>query len=261
MFGTIGVQCPYCGVQAKIRPLPPGILITGLCPRCKKAIAIFCGQVLVLDKNTMKNGFPDDRREHIISVLTGFLLTEIESKDEDLLPSNQRLGVSDENAGGVLIPTRVQCPHCQARGEISVSPVEAMIIGPCPGCRKSIVIFCSKALALDEEIMKNGSMGNRKEHLRKVLTEFLRERVENCLSAPQYLVVIGPFRHSEEDFDHSPEGRDHGEIPPSGQQPPPISDAELERFTKVELGRLDDKDFFKRVFETPPTPPDDDEEE
>ena len=56
---------------------PVGAIIIGPCPQCNELVVVFCGHVLALDKETMESGATDDRREHLLSVLTEFLQDRI----------------------------------------------------------------------------------------------------------------------------------------------------------------------------------------
>ena len=135
----------------------------------------------------------------------------------------------------------VECPHCGARGQIMIPPIGAIIIGPCPQCSELVVIFCGHVLALDKETMENGSTEDRREHLMSVLTEFLQDRIAKLLSDDVEMI--------EEEIDETNE-----EIGPDPSEPKdqskPISQPEFERFVDVDLKLLDNKAYFKSVFET-----------
>jgi len=126
----------------------------------------------------------------------------------------------------------VQCPHCGARGQIMVPPVGAIIIGPCPQCSELVVVFCGHVLALDKEIMENSSTENRREHLLSILTGFLQDRIAKLLSDDEGNPVDTSGVEENQAAEVSP-----------------ISQMELERFTDVDLKLLDNKAYFKSVFE------------
>ena len=73
MLSLIKVECPHCGARGQIMVPPVGALIIGPCPQCNELVVVFCGNVLALDKETMENGTTDDRRDHLMEVLTDFL--------------------------------------------------------------------------------------------------------------------------------------------------------------------------------------------
>ena len=141
----------------------------------------------------------------------------------------------------------VQCPHCGARGQIMVPPVGAIIIGPCPQCNELVVVFCGHVLPLDKETMENGTTEDRRDHLLQVLTEFLQERIVKLLS-DDLEFEEGEFRDPA-----SLESGSQAEAASSGEadepQANPISQTEFERFTDVDLKLLDNKAYFKSVFE------------
>jgi hypothetical protein len=58
--------------------LPPvGTIIVGPCPECQELVVVFCGNVLPLNKETMLNGAVQEKREHMMAVLTQFLRERI----------------------------------------------------------------------------------------------------------------------------------------------------------------------------------------
>lgn len=130
-----------------------------------------------------------------------------------------------------------------------VPPVGAIIIGPCPQCNDLVVVFCGHVLALDKAIMENGETQDRREHLLGVLTEFLQSRIARLLSDE------ADFQESEFDGDGLPEGEliaqtsESDVNAPRQSQDNPISQTELERFTDVDLKLLDNKAYFKSVFD------------
>lgn len=88
MLSLIEVQCPHCGARGQIMVPPIGAIIIGPCPQCSELVVIFCGHVLALDKDIMESGTTDDRREHLMLVLTEFLqdrIAKLLSDDVELL--------------------------------------------------------------------------------------------------------------------------------------------------------------------------------
>ena len=73
MLSLIEVQCPHCGARGQIMIPPVGSIIIGPCPQCEELVVVFCGHVLPLDKQLMESGTVDDRRDHLLTALTGFL--------------------------------------------------------------------------------------------------------------------------------------------------------------------------------------------
>ena len=129
-----------------------------------------------------------------------------------------------------------------------VPPVGAIIIGPCPQCKEMVVVFCGQVLALDKDVMENGSADERKEHLLSVLTEFLDDRIGKMMEA-------APTEEGamSEDFDVPSDqagGESESESPEERkvQQQVVISQSEFDRFLEVDLNLLDNKAYFKSVF-------------
>jgi len=58
--------------------LPPvGAIIVGPCPECQGLVVVFCGQVLALQKDVMTSGSTQERRQHLLAVLSSFLKDRI----------------------------------------------------------------------------------------------------------------------------------------------------------------------------------------
>ncbi len=83
---------------------PVGAIIIGPCPQCNELVVVFCGHVLALDKETMENGSTDDRREHLLSVLTEFLhdrIAKLLSDDVEMIDGEVgEEGAEDYGASG-----------------------------------------------------------------------------------------------------------------------------------------------------------------
>ena len=142
----------------------------------------------------------------------------------------------------------VQCPHCSARGHIMIPPVGAIIIGPCPQCRKLVVVFCGHVLPLDRGLMESGSVEERGDHLLSVLTQFLQERVSKLLSGetPMEEGEMGDYYETPSE---GPEGNPEASESEKPSERGEISQSEFESFMDVDLKLLDNTAYFKSVFE------------
>lgn len=101
MLSLIEVQCPHCSAKGQIVVPPVGSIIIGPCPQCKELVVVFCGQVLALDKVTMEDGSLEDRREHVVGVLTEFLQDRVHKlmEDQELLEAH----ALDDGDGETLV--------------------------------------------------------------------------------------------------------------------------------------------------------------
>lgn len=142
----------------------------------------------------------------------------------------------------------VKCPHCGAHGQIMLPPVGTIIIGPCPECQGLVVVFCGHVLPLAKEIMVQGTISEKREHLVSVLTEFIRERVEFMI-AEEGATDDATTSDGAEAEDVEPAKR---AVPPDEKSArvvhAPISDEEIRSFSRVELKLLDNSDYFKTIF-------------
>lgn len=128
----------------------------------------------------------------------------------------------------------VSCPKCKASGRLEMPSAGALPIGPCPKCSEPVVIFLGQALALDKRTMEKGSLEQQEKHLLEVFDAFLKRRVR------QLLENAGGYG------DHSEAITNGGSPENSGT---PISQKELENFADTDLKLLDNRDYFKSVFE------------
>ena len=73
MLSMIEVTCPHCGTKGQIMLPPMSTIIVGPCPECQGLVVVFCGNALSLDNDIMLHGSVEERREHLMGVLTDFL--------------------------------------------------------------------------------------------------------------------------------------------------------------------------------------------
>ena len=145
----------------------------------------------------------------------------------------------------------VTCPHCGAKGRIMAPPLGAIIFGPCPECQEMVVIFCGQALPLDKTIMTQGSEADKKEHLLEAIGLYLHDRIDQLFSGEAQETL----EHAESPAEETPEaeaGEEPQESAPhflSTAAAAAISDSELDTFRNIELRLIDNKEYFRAVFE------------
>ena len=144
----------------------------------------------------------------------------------------------------------VTCPHCGAHGQIMLPPVGTIIVGPCPECQGLVVVFCGHVLALKKETMLQGTSEEKREHMLSVLTEFLKERVNQMIGEETVGAQESPApSECKESLENASVG-----ITPAEQalaqrrSKSPITNQEFTTFANVELKLLDNKDYFKSIF-------------
>lgn len=142
----------------------------------------------------------------------------------------------------------VKCPHCGAHGQIMLPPVGTIIIGPCPECQGLVVVFCGHVLPLAKEVMARGSIAEKRDHLLSVLTQFIRERVELMIAEESASDEAGTPTDSETEQGTSSTNVGATESKPQRIVHAPITDEEMQAFSRIELKRLDDSNYFKTIF-------------
>ena len=73
MLSMIDVKCPHCGACGQIMVPPLGAIIVGPCPQCTEMVMVFCGRTLPLDKGLLTGASSEEKRDHVMDMLTGFL--------------------------------------------------------------------------------------------------------------------------------------------------------------------------------------------
>jgi hypothetical protein len=92
MFG-VKVICPHCGAEGIVMLPPIGATIFGPCPECLGPVMIFQGNALKLDRQIMKTGTIEAKRQHFLEVATEFL------KDKFAEMITEENGFGDQTVG------------------------------------------------------------------------------------------------------------------------------------------------------------------
>ena len=135
----------------------------------------------------------------------------------------------------MLSLVHIQCPHCGVVGKMIIPPGGTIIIGPCPKCSELVAIFCGEALALNKEIMLNGTNEEKEQHLLTVIRDFIENEIAETIhqSFEEKDDVIPPLQPDEN---------------LTTPRRALISLDELQDFRNQELPLLDDPAYFHTVF-------------
>jgi hypothetical protein len=125
-------------------------------------------------------------------------------------------------------------------------PQSAMVIGPCPMCSEHVAVFCGTALPLDKEIFTAGTAEQKRTHLLEVIVEFLRERVGEAIKDSGELSADAS-QPSDDAAVEQPSNPDQRSI--THDKGIAISEAEVEKFLSHDLNMIDNKDYFKAIFD------------
>lgn len=87
MLSVIEIKCPHCGAVGQIIVPPLGQITIGPCPRCQELVVLFEGRVFPLDKEIMIYGTYQEKRKHLLSILTKFLKEQV----HELVPDEREL--------------------------------------------------------------------------------------------------------------------------------------------------------------------------
>ena len=87
MLSVVEIKCPHCGAVGQVIVPPMGQITIGPCPRCQELVVLFEARVFALDKEKMIYGTYQEKRKHLLSILTRFLKEQV----EDLIPGDEEL--------------------------------------------------------------------------------------------------------------------------------------------------------------------------
>ncbi len=77
MQSILNIVCPHCQAKGQVAAPPTGAMVIGPCPKCNELVMVFSGAVLPLNKDVLMNGGSEDKRRHLMEVLTAFLDRQI----------------------------------------------------------------------------------------------------------------------------------------------------------------------------------------
>ncbi|HOH29592.1 MAG TPA: hypothetical protein PLC40_07955 [Candidatus Hydrogenedentes bacterium] len=132
-----------------------------------------------------------------------------------------------------------QCPHC---GKDSFHfwnmQEDAAAVVTCDACNELSLLFRDQIIPLKKEILESGTLEERKAHLADVIGILLEAGLLNFTAKngrPRALPEAHRRKDRREDF-------------PANTRNGLISDQEMEHFLKIDLHRLDNPVYFKRIF-------------
>ncbi len=145
-----------------------------------------------------------------------------------------------------MLPTiDIHCPHCGANGQVMAPPSGSVLIGSCPACDGMLAVFCGATLPLDRAILQTGAPEARFDHLMAVLGEHLEATVDQIVAQ---MVASGDMLGLDASQDDADLDADDGDEADELVDLGPITPAEVQRFLKDELPRIDDRNYFQALF-------------
>ncbi|MCC6143146.1 MAG: hypothetical protein IT368_04985 [Candidatus Hydrogenedentes bacterium] len=115
-----------------------------------------------------------------------------------------------------------------------------------------VVVFCGRVLPLDTDIMETGLLEEKKAHLLAVLNEFLDERLDKLFAEQELQAAKDALAEQATEIGEPADPAEIETVAPAAPAPQgkrPISETEFSDFVNVDLKLLDNKDYFKAVFE------------
>lgn len=134
----------------------------------------------------------------------------------------------------------VVCPHCRTHPLFAKKISKDMIVfASCPSCQELAVIFRDRVIPLNRKVIESGSFDEKKLHIAEVITHFL-EAGFSILGESEEL--------ADTPFGRLFSGGQPGAAAPAESGQNLITEEEIERFSRIELKRLDNPVYFKRHF-------------
>ncbi len=132
----------------------------------------------------------------------------------------------------------ITCPHCGATGSISPPPKEYIIIAPCPQCGEGVVLYQGEVVAVNREILKNGTREQKVQHVAEIITTF----IESVGPLPPIFGEEGTISNLT-DFEEKAEFE-----PPLDDRSGSFTKEEVRDFINIDLKLIDNKEYFEQHF-------------
>lgn len=143
--------------------------------------------------------------------------------------------------------SQMNCPHCHSENIAPTQVPQGVIaVMPCPKCSQLLVRFREKIIALNKEILMNGSKEERTFHLAEVIGEFMEETDLDFDKIVPSLFDESPSLHSLQREDDDEVEIVEVTAEEIEDDPAPISDDEAQRFIDFDLKAIDNMEYFKR---------------
>ena len=138
----------------------------------------------------------------------------------------------------------VQCPYCKTTGQIMTPPLGSMIVGPCPRCDETVLLFDGTVMPLDKDVIAEGSPDEKKQHMLEAILDMAAAKIDELIENGELGdKSVGRSRGLEAD------SRTEGLKPSVRDKDAPfISREEVSDFVNIDLRLIDSKNYFDKVF-------------
>jgi hypothetical protein len=123
-------------------------------------------------------------------------------------------------------------------------PLGSMIVGPCPRCDETVLLFDGSVMPLDRDIIADGSSDEKKQHMLEVILDMAAGKIDELIDNDE-LGSGSADRRSDLSGDSRSE-----RLRPSvrDKDAPFISREEVSDFVNIDLRLIDSKNYFDKVF-------------
>ena len=138
----------------------------------------------------------------------------------------------------------VQCPFCNASGQIMAPPLGSVVVGPCPRCGEIVLLYDGTVLPLEKDIIIDGTDEEKKQHLLETILEMVASKVDEVIENNELGAESKQQSHTKKGSGGTKK------IKPSvrNKKAPPIGREDVRDFVDIDLHLLDSKHYFDKVF-------------
>jgi len=127
------------------------------------------------------------------------------------------------------------CPNCGEQKSVGLPSESSIAIAICLHCGEIIVVYKKCAVALDRNILANGTIDEKRRHVAAMLLEFVRQDQDSDLAG---------VLECDDDL-ICPELAERLQ---TKSDLPPIDEREAQDFCRIDLNLIDRKVYFDRIF-------------
>ncbi|HOV32218.1 MAG TPA: hypothetical protein PLX23_02495 [Candidatus Hydrogenedens sp.] len=140
----------------------------------------------------------------------------------------------------------VRCPHCGAQGKIVLPPLGTILIGPCPACKGMLALFNGSVLPLDNKIILEGTIDEKKKHIIEIFSSFIEDKVDDFFNPKKEESFTSDSENRTESFDSEYKIGEYSLH--KAKKKKPITSEELLNFKESEIDSINNPEIFRKYF-------------
>jgi hypothetical protein len=123
-------------------------------------------------------------------------------------------------------------------------PLGSVIVGPCPSCSETVLVYDGTVMPLDKEIIADGSAEEKKQHLLEAIVDMAAGKIDDMIENGD---IGGESTEQSSESSKSPRKK---KLMPSvrDKKAPYISREDVSDFINIDLRLIDSKNYFDKAF-------------